>query len=33
MAVLLVIGFVCNYLVTAVHERHHMNLEQSKAAA
>jgi MFS family permease len=24
MAVLLVIGFICNYFVTAVHERHHM---------
>jgi hypothetical protein len=33
MAVLLIIGFVCNYFVTAVHARHHMSLEQSKAPA
>jgi MFS family permease len=33
MAVLLIIGFICNYFVTAVHERHHMRLEQQRKAA
>ncbi len=28
MAALLVVGFLCNLLVTAVHERHHMGREQ-----
>jgi MFS family permease len=31
MAVLLVIGFICNYFVTAVHERHHMKLGEAEA--
>jgi MFS family permease len=31
MAVLLVIGFICNALVTAVNERHHMKLRESEA--
>jgi MFS family permease len=33
MAVLLIIGFICNYFVSAVHERHHMRLEQQRKAA
>jgi MFS family permease len=32
MAVLLVIGFICNALIKAVHERHHMALEEAEAA-
>jgi MFS family permease len=32
MAALLIIGFICNYFVTAVHARHHMNFDQSKSA-
>ena len=31
MAVLLVIGFICNYLVSAVDTRHHMTQEQADA--
>jgi len=31
MAVLLVIGFICNYFVTAVHQRHHMKLREVQA--
>ena len=30
MAVLLVIGFLCNFLLKAVHERHHMKLEEAE---
>jgi len=30
MAVLLVIGFLCNLLLKAVHERHHMKLEEAE---
>jgi len=33
MAVLLVIGFICNYFVTAVHQRHHMKLREVQATA
>ena len=33
MAVLLVIGFICNYFVTAVHQRHHMKLREAQATA
>jgi MFS family permease len=33
MAVLLVIGFICNYFVSAVHERHHMKLREAQAQA
>ena len=33
MAVLLVVGFVCNYFVSAVHERHHMKLREAQATA
>jgi MFS family permease len=31
MAVLLVIGFICNYFVSAVHQRHHMKLGEAEA--
>jgi MFS family permease len=31
MAVLLVIGFICNALITEVHQRHHMKLEAARA--
>jgi len=31
--VLLVVGFVCNYFVSAVHERHHMKLREAQATA
>jgi MFS family permease len=33
MAALLVIGFICNYFVKAVHARYHMKNEMSRAAA
>ena len=33
MAVLLVVGFICNYFVAAVHERHHMALRPAGAPA
>jgi MFS family permease len=33
MAVLLIIGFVCNYLIKAVNERHHMTLEEAEEMA
>jgi len=33
MAVLLVIGFICNYYVTAVHDRHYMKLRQAEGTA
>jgi MFS family permease len=33
MAVLLVIGFICNFFVTAVHERHHMKAQEAEASA
>jgi MFS family permease len=33
MAVLLVVGFICNFFVTAVHERHHMKLRDAEAEA
>jgi MFS family permease len=33
MAVLLVIGFICNYFVKAVHARYHMKDEMTRAAA
>ena len=33
MAALLVIGFFCNYFITAVHERHHMQDARSEALA
>jgi MFS family permease len=33
MAVLLVIGFICNFFVSAVHERHHMKLREAEASA
>ncbi|HKT18170.1 MAG TPA: OFA family MFS transporter, partial [Stellaceae bacterium] len=33
MAVLLIIGFVCNYFVQAVNERHHMTLEEAEEMA
>ncbi|HWI25399.1 MAG TPA: OFA family MFS transporter [Stellaceae bacterium] len=33
MAVLLVIGFICNYFVKAVHERYHMKLREAEASA
>lgn len=32
MAGLLVIGFFCNLLIKAVHERHHMAAAQGEAA-
>jgi MFS family permease len=32
MAVLLVIGFICNYFVTAVHDRHHMKAGEEAEA-
>jgi hypothetical protein len=31
MAVLLVIGFICNYFVKAVDQRHHMKQERADA--
>ena len=33
MAVLLVVGFICNYFVSAVHGRYHMKLRQAEEAA
>jgi MFS family permease len=33
MAVLLVIGFICNYFVKAVHARYHMKNDMTRAAA
>jgi len=33
MAVLLVVGFICNYFVKAVHERHHMKMQGAGASA
>jgi MFS family permease len=33
MAVLLVIGFICNALVKAVHERHHMQAGETTTSA
>ncbi|HZB93220.1 MAG TPA: OFA family MFS transporter [Stellaceae bacterium] len=33
MAVLLVIGFICNYFVTAVHDRYHMKLREAEATS
>ena len=33
MAVLLVIGFICNYFITAVHEKHHMEQSEAEASA
>ncbi len=33
MAVLLVIGFICNYFISAVHEKHHMKLDAAEEAA
>jgi MFS family permease len=33
MAVLLVIGFICNVLVTAVNQKHHMKLREAEASA
>jgi MFS family permease len=33
MAALLVIGFLCNVFVTAVHDRHHMKLHEAKESA
>jgi len=32
MAALLVVGFLCNLLIRAVHERHHMELYEEEAA-
>jgi MFS family permease len=32
MAVLLVVGFICNFFITAVHERHHMSAEEAEVA-
>jgi hypothetical protein len=31
MAGLLVVGFICNYFVTAVHERYHMKRREAGA--
>lgn len=33
MAVLLVVGFICNYFIQAVHEKHHMSSEEAAEAA
>jgi MFS family permease len=33
MAVLLIIGFICNYFIQAVNERHHMTLEEAEEMA
>ena len=33
MAGLLVIGFLCNFFIKAVHERHHMKEESAEATA
>jgi MFS family permease len=33
MAGLLIIGFVCNFFITAVHERHHMERRKAEATA
>jgi len=33
MAVLLVIGFICNFFIAAVHERHHMEARKAEASA
>jgi hypothetical protein len=33
MAVLLVVGFVCNWFVTAVHRKHYMKMQQAEASA
>ena len=33
MAVLLVIGFICNWFVTAVHRKHYMKLDPAEASA
>jgi MFS family permease len=33
MAVLLVIGFICNAFITAVHEKHHMKMGEAEATA
>ncbi len=33
MAVLLVVGFICNFFITAVHDRHHMKTREAEASA
>ena len=33
MAVLLVVGFLCNFFITAVNDRHHMKLGEAEARA
>ena len=33
MAGLLVVGFICNFFITAVHDRHHMKTREAEASA
>ena len=33
MAALLVVGFICNFFITAVHDRHHMKAREAEASA
>jgi MFS family permease len=33
MAVLLIVGFICNWFVTAVHRKHYMKLQRAQASA
>jgi MFS family permease len=33
MAALLIVGFICNFFITAVHDRHHMKTREAEASA